>query len=243
MTFFKQVTKVLSLQAGKLGGTLIFYAIQQIVISLGITIGFTFLYADVDKSTLLYLATGAPTMIFIMCGFAALPFQNSAAKTEGHITFLKTLPINRFAIILADTIIWLCVAMPGIVISTLCAHLLYSPGYSFSFTVIPACLLSAVTCIAIGYGFSYVLKPENTMLVCMLCVFGGLMFSPVNFPLERLPAWLQAVHRILPVDAMAKIIRASFAKNAFSADLQSYLLLICWCIAGYSAVAVIINKR
>lgn len=243
MGFTLQVRKVISLQANKLGGTLIFYAIQQIIISLGITIGFTFLYSDLDKNTLLYLATGAPTMIFVMCGFACLPFQNSAAKTEGHITFLKTLPINRLAIITADTLIWLCVALPGIIISTLCAHFIYNPGFAISWTVIPACLLSAITCIAVGYGFSYVLKPENTMLVCMVCVFGGLMFSPINFPMERLPEWLQAVHNFLPIDAMTQIIRSSFASDTFTVDFLPYLKMICWCIAGYSVVGIVINKR
>ena len=89
MTFTNQVSSIISLQANRLGGTLIFYALQQIIISLGITIGFTFLYADIDKSTICILATGAPTMIFVTCGLACLPMQNSTAKTEGHLNFFK----------------------------------------------------------------------------------------------------------------------------------------------------------
>lgn len=242
MNFTKQVTKIISLQANKLGGTLVYYAVQQIIVSLGITVGFTFLYSNIDKTTLLYLATGAPTMIFIMCGLACLPMQNSTAKTEGHLTYLKTLPVNRLSIVIADTIIWLAVSLPGIIISALLAHFIYQPGYSVSWFIIPACLLT-LTCIAIGYGFSYVLKAETTLVVCMLCVFGALMFSPINFPMERLPQWMQSVHNILSIDSMAQIIRSTFASNTFSVDWIHYLKLAVWCIAGYSVVGVMINKK
>ena len=243
MTFTNQVSSIISLQANRLGGTLIFYALQQIIISLGITTGFTFLYADIDKSTILYLATGAPTMIFVTCGLACLPMQNSTAKTEGHLNFLKTLPVNRLSIVIADTVIWLAVSLPGIIISTLSAHFIFRPGYSFSWLVIPSCLLAALTCIAIGYGFSYVLKPETTLVVCMLCVFGALMFSPINFPMDRLPAWMQVVHNILPIDSMAQIIRSTFAGTMFSVDFVHYIKLSLWCVAGYGVVAIMINKK
>lgn len=243
MNFPKQVIKVMSLQANRSGGTMVFYALQQIIISLGITVGFTFLYADIDKTTILYLATGAPTMVFVMCGLACLPMQNSTAKTEGHLTFLKTLPVNRLSIVLADSIIWLFISVPGIIISSIVAHFIFRPGYSISWMVIPACILASLTCIAIGYGFSYVLKPELTLVVCMVCVFGGLMFSPINFPMERLPGWLQNVHMVLPIDSMARIIRAVFANDVFTVDTIHYLKLLLWCLAGYSVVGVMINKK
>ncbi|MBP1048199.1 ABC transporter permease [Enterococcus sp. BWM-S5] len=243
MGYLQQTKYVLRLQAARLGGTIAFYALQQIIISLGITIGFTFLYAEIDKPTLLYLATGAPTMIFIMSGLTALPMQNATAKTEGHLSFLKTLPVNRLSIISADTIIWVLVMIPGIIISTLCAQWLYAPGYALSWTVIPAFLISSITCIAIGYGFSYLLSAEQTMLVCMVLAFGSLMFSPINFPIERLPEWLQFLHRLLPIDAMAQIIRSSFAHTSFSASPIEYIKLLSWCIIGYASVIYFMNKK
>nr|WP_157766944.1 hypothetical protein [uncultured Blautia sp.] len=47
----------------------------------------------------------------------------------------------------------------------------------------------------------------------------------------------------LPLDSMVQIIRAAFASDAFSVGVVPYVKLICWCIAGYSVVIVIMNKK
>ena len=33
------------------------------------------------------------------------------------------------------------------------------------------------------------------------------MFSPINFPADRLPEWLRAIHRVLPFESMARVVR------------------------------------
>lgn len=35
------------------------------------------------------------------------------SQDEGHLTFSKTPPVNRGAIVIADTLIWLPIALPG----------------------------------------------------------------------------------------------------------------------------------
>jgi hypothetical protein len=35
------------------------------------------------------------------------------------------------------------------------------------------------------------------------------MFSPLNFPADRLPDWLAAVHRVLPFQAMGEVVRGT----------------------------------
>ena len=243
MSYLNQLKYVLRIQFFRTGGTLIFLGIMQIVISLGISIGFTYLFATPDSQTTLYLATGAPTIILMMAGLVSLPMQNATAKTEGYNDYLRTLPVNRFAIIVSDTIIWLLLTIPGFVISTILTNLLFKPGYSISWTVIPIYLIVALTAIGIGYGFSFVMKPQMAMALSQLAAFGGLMFSPINFPMERLPEWLQFVHKILPLDSMAQVMREAMANTTFTAEPICYVKLIIWCIAGYGGAIYILNKK
>jgi len=243
MVFANQYKQVLKFQVFRIVGSIAVFTIVQIIISLGIAIGFTYLYSDVDQQSILYLATGAPTIVLIMTGLVILPNQISNARIEGHGEFLRTLPVNRAAIIMADTTIWLLVTIPGIVISTLATNFIFQPGFHISFWFIPAYLLCALTCIGVGYGFSYAMPPMLAMALSQVIAFMALMFSPINFPMSRLPAWLQVVHTILPIDAMAQIMRASLAVSSFEVNSLTVIKAIVWCIVGYGTSIAILNKK
>jgi ABC-2 type transport system permease protein len=55
----------------------------------------------------------------------------------------------------------------------------------------------------------------TTILTQALVVF-VLMFSPLNFPPERLPDWLRAVHAVLSIQAMGEVIRGTLASTSFA---------------------------
>ncbi|WDF02026.1 ABC transporter permease [Shouchella hunanensis] len=243
MKLYKQFKYVFQMQFLRNSGNLVFFAIIQIMISLGIVIGFTYLFADPDSNTILFLATGAPTLIMIITGLVILPQQIANAKSEGYIDFVRTWPVNRALILSADTLTWLIITIPGIAISTLCAHFIFDPGYSISWTVIPALLLIALTSIGVGYGFSYALPPQASAALSQVLIFGALMFSPINFPMDRLPEWLQYLHQVLPLYSMAEVMRASMASNTFTADFIHYVILTIWGIIGFGGAILILNKK
>lgn len=243
MVLLNQYKQVLKLQFFRILGSIVVFTIVLIIISLGIAIGFTYLYSDVDQQSILYLATGAPTIVLIMTGLVILPNQITNARIEGHGEFLRTLPVNRAAIIMADTTIWLLLTIPGIIISTLATHFIFQPGYSISLWFIPAYLLCALTCIGVGYGFSYAMPPMVAMALSQVIAFMALMFSPINFPMSRLPVWLQVVHTILPIDAMAQIMRASLAVSSFDISALTIIKAVLWCVIGYSVSIRILNKK
>ncbi|GAB2574172.1 ABC transporter permease [Gracilibacillus alcaliphilus] len=234
---------VFQLQFLRNAGFLVFMTLIQILISIGIVIGFTYLIPSPDTATILFLATGAPTIILIFTGLVILPQQVGTAKTEGYMEFMRTWPVNRALILGADTTIWLIITIPGIVVSSFVAHLMFSPGYDISWTVIPALLMIALTSIGVGYGFSYLLSPTTSLAFSQVIVFGALMFSPVNFPMDRLPEWLQTLHEILPIYSMAEVMRASLAASTFEATAGNYINLFIWCILGYGGAIFILNKK
>lgn len=243
MSMLSHYKYVLQMQYRRSSGFLGFFAIVQIMISLGIVIGFTYMIPNPDKTSILFLSTGAPTIILIMTGLVILPQQIAPAKADGYVEFMRTWPVSRSVILLADTTLWFLITIPGISIASFVAHLFYQPGYSLSWTLIPALLLIALTSIGVGYGFSYLLPTNVAIALSTVLVFGALMFSPINFPLERLPGWLQSLHAVLPIYSMAEVMRASLANNTFTADWANYLNLTIWCIMGYGGAIIILNKK
>jgi ABC-2 type transport system permease protein len=69
------------------------------------------------------------------------------------------------------------------------------------------------------------------------------MFSPVNFPADRLPRWLQVVHQVLPITAMADVMRGTLARDRFELSAGPFLVLAAWCAAGFTASYVAMNRR
>ncbi|ASS74009.1 ABC transporter [Tumebacillus algifaecis] len=243
MTVLRQFNYVFQMQFLRNSGNLMFFSIIQIMVSLGIVIGFTYLFDNPEKNTILFLATGAPTLILIITGLVILPQQIANQKTEGYIEFIRTWPVNRGLVLAADTLSWLIITIPGIAISTLVAHYMFDPGYDISWTILPVIILIALTSIGVGYGFSYGLSPLASMALSQVLIFGALMFSPINFPMERLPEWLQTLHHILPLYSMAEVMRASMAQGAFTAGIEHYITLIIWGILGFGGAILILNRK
>ncbi|WP_018930725.1 ABC transporter permease [Gracilibacillus lacisalsi] len=234
---------VFQMQFLRNAGFFIFMALLQILISIGIVIGFSYLMPNPDTETTLFLATGAPTIILIIAGMVILPQQIGTAKTDGYMEYMRTWPVNRSVILGADTTIWLLITLPGIIVSSIVAHLMFTPGYDISWTVVPAFLMIALTSIGVGYGFSYLLSPTASMGISQIVVFGALMFSPVNFPMDRLPQWLQSLHEVLPIYSMAEVMRASLAASTFDATMGNYINLMVWCILGFGGAVFILNRK
>ena len=243
MSILNEFKYVFQMQFIRNAGFLIFMVLIQILISIGIVIGFTYLLPAPDTQSILYLATGAPTIILIFTGLVILPQQVGTSKTDGFMEFMRTWPVKRSTILGADTSIWLLITIPGIVIASVVAHLMFSPGYDVSWTVVPALLMIALTSIGVGYGFSYLLSPTTSLAISQVVVFGALMFSPVNFPMDRLPEWLQTLHEILPIYSMAEVMRASLAASTFEATMGNYINLVIWCVLGYGGAIYILNRR
>jgi len=69
------------------------------------------------------------------------------------------------------------------------------------------------------------------------------MFSPLVFPAERLPSWLQAVHAVLPIQTMGEVIRGTLASTTFPIAAGSFAFLGAWCAAGFGIAYVALNRR
>lgn len=217
--------------------------VVQIFLSVGIVIGFAFLLPSIDPATALYLSTGAPTLGLITIGMVMAPQLVAQAKTEGTFAYNQTLPVPRTAVLGADVTIWLLAGAPGLLLGLLVAVLRFDLTLRVSWLVVPAVLLVALTATTVGFAIAYAAAPPVTNMVSQLIVFIALMFSPINFPADRLPEWLQEIHLVLPFEAMAQVVRDTLTVPPGGVALLPFGVLAVWCAAGLAVTVRVMTRR
>ncbi|RKR90866.1 ABC-2 type transport system permease protein [Micromonospora pisi] len=227
----------------RLRHTLPLMVIIQTMLAVGIVIGFSFLVPTMDQQTALYLSTGAPTLGLITVGMVLAPQLVAEAKTAGTFDYNRTLPVPRSTILAADLSIWLLSALPGLVLALFTATLRFDITLDVSPLVVVAVLLVALTATAIGYAIAYATSPTVANLIAQLIVFVSLMFSPVNFPADRLPEWLRAVHQVLPFQYMAEAVRDTLAVPTDGISTAPFAVLAGWCLLGLTVTMRIMTRR
>jgi ABC-2 type transport system permease protein len=215
----------------------------QGLFALGIVIGYPLLFPELDRGTILFLATGAPAITLITMGIVAVPQVVAQAKLEGTLDYMRTLPVPRLVQLFADLTVWLAVILPGVVFAVAVGTVRFGLELSVSPLVVPAMLLVVLTATAVGYAIASVLPPMLAGLLTQVLIVFVLMFSPLNFPVERLPDWLAAIHRVLPIQAMGEVIRGTLASTIFPLSAGSFLLLGAWCAGGFVVTHHVMNRR
>ena len=218
-----------------------FALITQTLMAVGIVLGFAFLMPSIDPITALYLSTGAPTLGLITIGMALAPNLVAESKAEGTFEYNRTLPVPRTAVIAADVTTWLVIGLPGMVLALLTARLRFDIDLRISPLVVPAVLMVALAATVLGFAIAYAFPPAMTGVITQALVFVALMFSPINFPAERLPEWLQAVHQVLPFQHMADVLRSSFTGSG--PGVTPYAVLAVWGVAGLAVTLRVMTRR
>ncbi len=220
-----------------------FMVIVQLLFGLGIVLGYPLLFPQIDRMTILFIATGAPAIALVTIGLVGVPQMVAEQKTEGSLAYMRSLPVPRLAYLLADLTIWLCVVVPGVVLGVAVGawrfdlHLVVSP------LVIPGMLLVGLTATCVGYALASLLPQMLTMIITQALVVLVFMFSPLTFPPERLPDWMESIHRVLPIQAMGEVIRGTLASNVFPLQMSSFVTLAAWCAIGFVVTYAAMARR
>src|SRR5690606_21666543 len=205
----------------------------QAALAAGIVIGFGFLIPDITPDSALFLSTGAPTILLLTVGLVIVPQGVSRARASGALDFQRALPVSRPLLLLVDLVVWSLIALPGVAIGLLVAWLRYDLSYSFDWALLVlASLLVTTTATAVGYAIAVLFPAMLAQLISQVLVFFVLLFSPITFPASQLPEWFQAVHRLLPIQPAAELLRAGIASEDFTAQGRDLAVLSLWTVAG-----------
>jgi ABC-2 type transport system permease protein len=219
-------------------------AVVQTLFALGIVLGYPLLFPELDQTTILYLATGAPAISLITIGLVAVPQFVAQGKQEGTLEYMRSLPIARIVYLFADLSVWLVLVLPGVAFAVVVSAIRFNLDLHVSPLVVPVILLVALTSSAVGYAIATLLLPMVANVITQVLVVFVLMFSPLNFPPDRLPDWLAAVHRVLPIQAMGELIRGTVAGGPqFPIATGNLLLLAAWALAALAASWAVMSRR
>ena len=205
----------------------------QALLAAGIIIGFGFLIPDIDTASAQFLSSGAPTVLLMVVGLVIVPMGVAQARNSGTFTYVRTLPVPRPLLLLADLTVWLGIALPGIAVAVVVATLRYDFAYSYDWPLLSAgAVLTALTAATVGYALAVTLPPLLTQISTQILVFFVMLFSPVTFPASQLPDWFQTVHDWLPFRPAADLLRAGLLSDSFSARWQDLAVMLTWCVFG-----------
>lgn len=227
----------------RLRTSLPFLLIIQTLLSVGIVLGFSFLVPRADQVSALYLTTGAPTVALITIGMVMAPQMVAQQKFRGLFDYQRAMPVPRLAMLAADASVWMAVSVPGMVAALLVAVLRFDLSLAVSPLVVPAALLVALVAVAVGYGIGYAAKPELAGIITNMIIIIALMFSPVNYPADRLPDWLASVHQWLPLQYMAQAMRETLDVPASGVPVLPFVVLAAWGVAGLALTYRIMTRR
>lgn len=217
--------------------------VVQVFIAVATVVGYGLLVGDPPPDVAAYLATGAPTVTLITIGLVLTPQLLSQSKVEGSLDWMRTLPVPRGLFLVSDLLVWTLLALPGMVLGVVVGAARFDVELSLAPWLVPATLLVSLTAASVGYALASLLPPVLVQLITQMLVFVVLLFSPVSYPAERMPAWLQGVHDWAPVEPMAQLVRAGLAQETFAVPGRSMVVLLVWCVVSVTAAAVALRRR
>ncbi len=221
-----------------------FVVVAQFFTGLGSVIGLGYLIPEIDAASAGFLVTGAATLSLTTLGLVLVPQFVAAAKAEGSFDYMWSLPIPRLAYLAADLTIWMAATLPGVIVALIVGALRYDFALQFNPLVVPAFLLIILTATSVGQAVALVSpKPELVNVLTNLIIFGMFLFSPINFPVERLPNWLASIHRFLPVKYAADAVRGTLVPEYAEGLGLALGVLGAWCIVGLSVNYIVATRR
>jgi ABC-2 type transport system permease protein len=216
----------------------------QTLMGAGMVLMYGFFYPSITPERALYIATGAPTLALIPLGLVMVPNGVMQDKLQGTFDYVWSLPTRRSAQMLSTFALYTLMALPGTVLALLVAVGRYGIHLSLSPVLIPAVLLCALTSVTVGYALALAIKnPLVTNVIVNALIFVVLLFSPIVYPASQLPGWLFDVHRVLPFESMATVMRAGLTTGLATDVGLSFLVLVIWGVAGCAVTAWVVGRR
>jgi ABC-2 type transport system permease protein len=239
VNWFQSYTLLLKWQGLKFKTILPFIIVAQFFTGIGTVIGLGYLMPDIDSHTAMFLVTGGPTLTLITLGLVMVPQMVAQAKSQGMLDYMRSFPVPRMAYLAADLTIWLLSTLPGVILALVVGSLRYDFELQFSPLIVLAFTLVVLMATSVGYAIALLApKAELVNVLTNLIIFSLFLFSPVNFPVERLPDWLETIHRFLPVKYAADAVRGALVPGYSDGLGLALAVLSAWCLVG-----LIINYR
>ncbi len=215
----------------------VFVTMVQVVLTVGLVLGYGYLIPDISETAALYVTTGAATNATVTIALVVLPQFLAQAKQEGRMDFMLTLPISREVYLLSQVATTMILATPG----TILAVAFGAWHYDLSLDVspwLPVVIVLGIASLA-GVGVTVVMLSSHfqvTNAITQLVIFYVVFFAPILLPKEQLPELLQTVSTVMPPTYAADAMRASLT-DLPGTDLYRDLVVL----SGFALVSLTLS--
>ena len=220
------------------------FALMQILCGAGMAIIYGFYIGHLSRAAALFLVSGSPALAVLTAGFLYVVMMVNERLQAGSWDFIWSLPAPRSAAVASTFTVLTLLSVPGIIVTLALAAWRYGLTLTVSPMVVPALLLSSLMAASVGFAMAQlVARPVVTNAVVNALIFVVLLFSPVQFPISRLPLWLADVHRVLPFYYLGQVLRAALTHGLVSNLALSYAVLAAWTVAAWAGTAWAVARR
>jgi ABC-2 type transport system permease protein len=216
----------------------------QILSGAGFVLGVGLFFDQIPDRAALFVSTGVVVINLVLVGMIMGPQLIAQQKFDQTYDFMWSLPIPRATAALAWVTTNMIIALPGMAVALAVAVWRYDLPIDISPSIAPAVLLVLVTGTMVGHAMAHVIgNPLIMQLITQVTIFVIIGFSPVNFPIDQLPGWLQAIHEWLPFHPMAVVTRAGLTVGVVDDVPRAYAVLAVWTVAATATTAWVLSRR
>ena len=211
------------------------FTLAQVLLSISLLFGYPLVIGEIDTTATYYLSSGSVLIGIISIGCTISSPVIANAKSEGHVDYVRALPIPRILISLADLWMWMIAILPGVFISVILGYFRFSVRLNVS-------VLAVLTMISLGFAIAYTFSPNIVTLMSQLILMIGLMFSPIMYPASRLPDWINHLYHVLPFVPSVNLLRACvYGHDRIS--LFDFTILIIWILLTQLLILRVLYKE
>ena len=244
MIALRQYRDLTSMQLRSMREEIWFIALIQVVLSLGLVVGFGYLIPDISDATATFMITGTATQAIVTVGLVMLPQMLAQSKEEGRMEYFLTMPINREAYLASLVTVVGTIAMPGVAFCVLFGAWHYGVELHFDPRFVIVLVLGVVSLAGIGVAMAvYSPHQQVTNALTQLIIFFVLFFSPVLMPAEQLPWLLQQTAHLAPPTYTADAVRATLTELPGTHLGRSLLMMTGFAAASLGLSAAAIRRR
>jgi len=175
-----------------------------------------------------FLAPGVLALAVMSTAFVGLAIATGFERQYGVIKRLGATPLGRAGLLGAKTAAVLAVlALQFVVLVALGYALGWRPDAAGWPAAIVATLLAVVGFAGLALLLAGTLKGEVVLAAANGLWVVFLLLGDIVFPLSELPTWLESICRLLPITALAEVIRGSLTADVDVRPL-AWVVLVVW---------------
>ncbi len=199
---------------------------------------------DAGPNALIYVLTGNVVMTLMFGIMSNVQSHFNFMRIMGGLDFFATLPISKYALVLAIVLGFLLLSLPSITITAGVGALILSIPLVVSPLILLVIPISAVPLAGIGAIIGLRTRnpqESNALNLVVTLILAGM--GPVIIPPERLPDWMVFVGRFSPATYAASALRQTLLGSVTATLLTDLIALSFFGLVSFWLVGRFLDWR